>query len=110
MTGIGICRYCGQSMQLEPECNADQDKLDEIATTKHYQNMVNLDKEIDEMWGEGLEDQATLTKAAVKLLDRGQITAFSITKNSQLNIKGKKSAKNEIKIKKTEKYADEISV
>ena len=117
MTGIGICRFCGQSIQLEPKCNADQDKLDEIATmqctcdeAKHYQNMVNLDKEIDEMWGEGLEEQAKLTKAAVKLLDRGQIAAFRITKNSQLNITGKKSAKNEIKIKKTEKYADEISV
>lgn len=117
MTGIGICRYCGQSMQLEPECNADQNKLDEIATmqctcdeAKHYQNMVNLDKEIDKMWGEGLKEQADLTKLAVRLLDEGKIAAFVITKNEVLSISGRKTAKNEIRIKKTEKYYDEISV
>ena len=114
---IGICKFCGQSMQLAPECNADEENLNYIATmqcscdeAKHFQDMENIEKEIDEMWGEGLKEQADLTKLAVRLLDEGKIAAFVITKNEVLSISGRKTAKNEIRIKKTEKYYDEISV
>lgn len=69
MERTGACKFCGQIQVLHPECDADESRLEHIATmqctcdeAKHYQNMHEIWIQINETWGENFPEAAELTK------------------------------------------------
>ena len=71
---IGACRFCGQTQQLDPECEATEEKLYWLATMQcscedalHFQNLNGVAEEIDESWGGRHAGSCNISKAGSSL-------------------------------------------
>ena len=114
---IGSCDFCGQTQQLDPACDADQEKLNYLATMQcdceaaiHYQNIQKVSKQIDEEWGKDLPEAAALAKQVVEYIDKGVIQSVNINTGFLVKIKVSVNSKGEISVVNTESHSNVISV
>lgn len=113
----GTCIFCGQTQQLEVMCDADEEKLNHIATMKcncegavHYQNIQEVSEEIDKAWGKDMPEAAALAKAAVAYIDKGALQSVNINTGMCVKIKVSANSKGEISVVSTESHSNVISV
>lgn len=112
----GACIFCGQTQQLDPACDADQEKLNHIATmqcncpdAEHYRNMEEVSQQIDEAWGEDMPEAAVLAKQAVAFINKGAIQSVNINTGACVKIKVSANSKGEISVVSTESHSNVIS-
>lgn len=117
MSRIGTCIFCGQTQQIEPNCDATDEKVNWIATmqcdcedARHYQNMQGAAQEIDDMWGKTLPEAASLAKQAMTYIEKGAIQSININTGNCIKIKVSANSKGEISIVSTESHNNIISV
>lgn len=113
----GACIFCGQTQQLDPACDADQEKLNHLATMQcdcadavQYRNMEEVSQQIDEAWGEDMPEAAVLAKQAVAYINKGAIQSININTGECVKIKVSANSKGEISVVSTESHSNVISV
>ncbi len=113
----GVCIFCGQTQQLDPACDASQEKLNHIATMQcdcedavHYRNIQEASNQIDEAWGNNMPEAAVLAKQAIAFIAKGTIQSININTGACVKIKVSANSKGEISVVSTESRSNVISV
>lgn len=111
----GKCIFCNQSQLLDVECDANEERLNHIATmqcecenAKHYQNTQEITVQIDENLGDRFPEGSMLAKQAVAYIDNKKIKSVTIDTGFCTKIKISANSKGEISVVATESHSNVI--
>lgn len=111
----GKCIFCNQAQALDVQCDANEEKLNHIATmqceceaAKHYQNTQDIAKQIEDSLGDRFPEGSMLAKQAVAYIDSRKIKSVSIDTGECTKIKISANSKGEISVVATESHSNII--